>query len=292
MFDFIGDIHGHADKLESLLQRLGYKKEGGVYQHPTRKVFFLGDFIDRGPKILEVLNIVIPMVQKGNALAIMGNHEYNYLSFHTPSKNGHGYLRERVEKNIHQCQATLDQLSESENQRLLKWIWELPLWFETDSFRAVHACWDENSANLIGNSKLSEDILFASSVKGSPAYEAIEIVLKGKEIPLPPELFFKDKDKIQREDARVCWWDLSRKIIIPTKGFAAGVYETQLAQLKVPHTPISKTIFFGHYWEAGVPKIVNPKAACLDYSVAKDGYLCAYRFDNEPELNSEKLVFV
>ena len=52
MFDIIGDIHGHADKLEELLNNLGYSKLHGVYQHPdNRKVVFLGDYIDRGPKI-------------------------------------------------------------------------------------------------------------------------------------------------------------------------------------------------------------------------------------------------
>jgi hypothetical protein len=50
---------------------------------------------------------------------------------------------------------------------------------------------------------------------------------------------------------------------------------------------------FCHYWETGTPKIINPKAVCLDYSYArKDGYLCAYRNDGEGELSSEKLVWV
>ena len=51
MYDIIGDIHGHADTLIQLLQKLGYKKnKQGAFQHPTRKVFFVGDFIDRDPK--------------------------------------------------------------------------------------------------------------------------------------------------------------------------------------------------------------------------------------------------
>ena len=43
MIDFIGDIHGHADELEALLQKLGYSKSAGVYQHPERKALFIGD---------------------------------------------------------------------------------------------------------------------------------------------------------------------------------------------------------------------------------------------------------
>lgn len=45
MFDFIGDIHGYADKLIELLEKLGYTIKNGVYSHPTRKVFFIGDYI-------------------------------------------------------------------------------------------------------------------------------------------------------------------------------------------------------------------------------------------------------
>ncbi len=44
-----------------------------------RKVIFLGDFIDRGPKIRQVLEIVRPMIEGGKALTVMGNHELNAL---------------------------------------------------------------------------------------------------------------------------------------------------------------------------------------------------------------------
>lgn len=47
-------------------------------------MIFLGDFIDRGPKIRETLQIVRAMVDAGTALAVMGNHEYNAICFHSP----------------------------------------------------------------------------------------------------------------------------------------------------------------------------------------------------------------
>jgi hypothetical protein len=58
-YDIIGDIHGHADPLQALLERLGYREVEGTYAHPDRKVIFLGDYIDRGPEIRKVLQIVI-----------------------------------------------------------------------------------------------------------------------------------------------------------------------------------------------------------------------------------------
>jgi len=42
----------------------------------------------------------------------------------------------------------------------------------------------------------------------------------------------------------------------------------------------------------GEPEIQNPRAACLDFSVAKGGFLTAYRWSGEPELLAENLVRV
>jgi Calcineurin-like phosphoesterase len=79
-YDIIGDIHGHALTLEALLGRLGYAREDGVHRHPDRRVIFLGDFIDTGPHQRRALETVRPMVERGHALAVMGNHEFNALA--------------------------------------------------------------------------------------------------------------------------------------------------------------------------------------------------------------------
>lgn len=95
MYDLIGDIHGHAAELVQLLNALGYQKSHGVHGHPERKVILLGDFIDRGPQIRQVLEIVRPMVEEGKALAVMGNHELNALAYHTEDPEQPGeYLRQ------------------------------------------------------------------------------------------------------------------------------------------------------------------------------------------------------
>jgi hypothetical protein len=83
--DFIGDIHGHADKLRALLKRLGYEQSGGVYGSPDRRAIFVGDLIDRGPAIGEVMEIVAGMVRASVAQIVMGNHEFNALCYHTPA---------------------------------------------------------------------------------------------------------------------------------------------------------------------------------------------------------------
>jgi hypothetical protein len=58
IYDIIGDIHGHADKLEGLLIKLDYEMKDGFYQHNNRKVVFVGDFIDRGTQNRRVVEVV------------------------------------------------------------------------------------------------------------------------------------------------------------------------------------------------------------------------------------------
>jgi hypothetical protein len=48
-YDFIGDVHGNAEKLEGLLRQLGYIEEAGAFRHLDRLAIFVGDLIDRGP---------------------------------------------------------------------------------------------------------------------------------------------------------------------------------------------------------------------------------------------------
>ena len=60
-----------------------------------------------------------------------------------------------------------------------------------------------------------------------------------------------------------------------------------------PYPTGADPVFFGHYWlRAESPTRLAANVACLDYSVAKGGSLCAYRWDGERELDDEKFVAV
>ncbi len=79
-FDIIGDVHGCFDELRELLLRLGYdftEAEGQARVLPPegRQAIFLGDLVDRGPKIPAVLKLVMGMVAAGTALCVPGNHD-------------------------------------------------------------------------------------------------------------------------------------------------------------------------------------------------------------------------
>lgn len=85
-FDIIGDVHGCASELRSLLTRLGWDiavDEAGVAvgaSHPQgRQAIFVGDLVDRGPDTVGVLRLVMGMVGSDDALCVSGNHEAKLL---------------------------------------------------------------------------------------------------------------------------------------------------------------------------------------------------------------------
>ncbi len=81
-FDIIGDVHGCFDELVELLGQLGYEtgKSAGAWHHPDgRKLVFVGDLVDRGPKVPEVVRLVMDSVNFGSALCVPGNHDAKFM---------------------------------------------------------------------------------------------------------------------------------------------------------------------------------------------------------------------
>lgn len=304
MFDLIGDIHGHAAKLKILLEKLGYTDQKNGYCHPTRKVLFLGDYIDRGPEIRETLQLVRTMVESGNALALMGNHEYNALCFHFQETEG-GHLRKHLIKNIIQHYETLKQFQnrQEEYEDYLEWFKTLPLFFETESFRAVHACWDPKLIRLLRqhlcHETLTDELIYKSVKKGTLLNTAFDVTLKGKEIPMPEGLFFKDKDGTIRKNIRIRWWENPNTAtyrslsVLPLKQLPEKLIDTSLWRSTDFYSETERPVFFGHYWlEGDTPVFYKNNVCCLDYSVANKGHLVAYRMDGEQILQPDKLIYV
>lgn len=302
MIALIGDIHGHANELKELLLKLGYVKKGGTYAHPERTVLFIGDYIDRGPQIRETLEIVKAMVDSENAIALMGNHEYNALCFHFQDPEG-GHLRKHLIKNIIQHYETLKQFQnrQEEYEKYLDWFKTLPLFYETQKLRAVHACWDNNNIQYLRKTLINDrltDILIAQSVKvGTTLNKAINQTLKGKEIKMPNGLFFSDPDGTERNEIRVKWWETPSEMTfnsISVEPVEELCKETlTVAELEsTDYSPIDKNVFFGHYCLKGEPSVLKNNVCCLDYSVAKGGKLTAYILDEEGSLNNNKFTYV
>ncbi|MBD1399992.1 metallophosphoesterase [Pelovirga terrestris] len=303
--DIIGDVHGRADELEALLKKLGYREHSGSYRHSQRTALFLGDLIDRGKDNARVVGMVRAMIDHGQATAIMGNHEYNAICYHTEHPETGKPLREHSAKNRNQHIEFLREYEgkPGELRTTIDWFKALPLFVETSSFRAVHATWHPDHILAIqqqlNRSTINDEFLLRASVKHSPEHRLIEDTLKGMEIRLPQGECFHDKDDHQRTEIRTRWWLTEAN----TYQDAAMVAEDTLE--KIPTVPFTSTdgligyglteppLFIGHYWLTGKPQPLTANIGCLDYSVAKEGgALCAYRFEGEPELSVANFVSV
>lgn len=133
----------------------------------------------------------------------------------------------------------------------MEWFKAIPLWLDLDSIRVVHACWHQ-------------------------LYTAVEILLKGPEISLPPygTSKFKDTDGTARAKARIRWWDRDATTLreiaeipphakneddqpCPSLG-DIEVDEKALSYIYTNEVPV----FFGHSWHRDKPQ---PKRDWTDY---------------------------
>jgi len=298
-FDFIGDIHGYSDKLEELLIKLGYTKKGKGFTHSIRKAFFVGDYIDRGPNNPRVVEIVRAMVDSDDAIALCGNHEHNAICFNFKLENG--YLREHSLKNFKQHAQTLLQFNGKQSQydEAIEWFKTLPLFYETEDFNAVHATYDSEAIAYLRtntNQGILSDNDYANLIdKESKLYNAVEITCKGKEIELPNGKSFFDKDGNERFHIRVKWWLDPTNTSIKELSIIEGIELPEEKEESINsqfYTEEQKPVFFGHYWLKNKPNLYRNNICCLDYSVAKGGYLTAYRFSGEPILDKKNLIYV
>jgi hypothetical protein len=298
--DLVGDIHGHADALHRLLLKLDYTEIEGVFRHPERQMIFVGDFIDRGPQQLEVLRIARSMCKAGAARAVMGNHEFNAIGWVTQDTEG-GFLRGHSAKNANQHTKFLRQTGENSaaHKDAIDWFRSLPLWLDLPGFRVVHACWHDASCEVLKPfldeaGRFTDEGVFESYRHGTAAHAAVEILLKGPEERLPVGIHFTDKDGQERSKVRLRWWDHDattfRKAALGMDGREDEIPDSELPRDYRYHG--EKPVFFGHYWLKNRPEITAPNAACLDFSVAKDGFLTAYRWTGEAELTKSSLSSV
>ena len=110
-FDIIGDVHGCFNEMCELIKTLGYsiEKKADKYSiaHPEkRKLVFVGDLVDRGPKTPEVLHFTMNVCQNNSAFCVAGNHDAKLY-------------RKLSGKNVqlkHGLQQSIDQLNQKSNE--------------------------------------------------------------------------------------------------------------------------------------------------------------------------------
>lgn len=326
-YDIIGDVHGCALTLEQLLSDLGYRQdshesdgpagnesagsEKTAYRHPSRQVIFLGDIVDRGPRIREALHIVKNMVDAGSAQCILGNHEYNALAYTTPTAESEGtdsveYVRPHNARHNLLISDTLMQFASypEEWRMFLDWFRSLPVYLDFDDFRVVHACWDAQlieEFNAKGLSPLFDKaFLQRSSNHGSIEARFIDRLTRGTDMRLPKGRWILGRDGYERRIFRTKFWaenpETFRDVVfqpdpLPVDIAALTLTEENKRSL-IYYGSDEKPVFVGHYWLENKPSPLRDNIACLDYSAVKYGRLVAYRFDGESCLDESKFEWV
>lgn len=307
-YDIIGDVHGCAQALRLLLQELGYHELQGVWRHPERKAVFVGDIIDRGVQIREAMQLVRHMVDAGSAYLVLGNHEYNAVAWaapldvapDSPQRQFQLRLARHLQETLHEY-----RFHEAEWHDTVAWLRQQPLCLEFANFRVVHACWDPLRIGQVqsvhdGCALRDDQFLLDSMQRGSEAYRAVERLLKGTDILLPGGMSIICADGIERNRIRTKFWKKTPETYgdvlfqpdkLPAEWMQRALSEQDKQRL-LHYSQQEKSLFVGHYWRKGTPRLIRDNIACLDYSAVKSGRLVAYRMGTESRLCNEQFVWV
>jgi len=301
VYDIIGDIHGEVDCLRELLLKLGYSEGEHGFSHPTRKAVFVGDYVDRGPAIIETLDLVKQMCDTENAYAIVGNHEINLLAYYTKDKDGFP-LRERSAKNKAQLKRTILEFKEDKTlkKKYLNWLRSLPLFLEFDDFRIVHAAWDQKAVDLLkehhSENCMSKKFMRKIYTEKGDLFDACMLLCKGREFNLPKDMLIKDLYGIKRMAYRIKWWEAMEGKSFQEVSFGNRF---QLPNYTIPkelYVPIPDysekelPVFFGHYCRSGASAVIRENLCCVDACVANGGSLLAYRWNGEKCLQEGNVI--
>ncbi|MGB0965791.1 MAG: metallophosphoesterase [Litorivicinus sp.] len=298
--DFIGDVHGCGQSLGRLLRKLGYQHINGAYRHSERRVIFIGDLFDRGPRVRLAVQIARAMVEADQASWILGNHELDVMGL--VLEQGGQPMRAMTRRASRQTQATFSAFSSADLVSLCTWLRDCPLWIDSPHWRAVHACWDEPSVRHLTQH-------FGSAVPGRQVADlfldpqvkqSAELLVRGPSLPLPGNRFIQSRDGTQRKSFRVAYWvddpDTLGDLVfqpdpLPDDLETQPIVPGQIARLPY-YSPARAPLFFGHYWRRGRPTRVASNLVCLDYSAVLREKLVCYSHRPGTELSDEHFTWI
>ncbi|MER6713206.1 metallophosphoesterase family protein [Streptomyces sp. NPDC000877] len=141
----VGDVHGYLDELVAALQEKGLLDAAGNWCAGTARLWFLGDFTDRGPDGIGVIDLVMRLSAEaaaagGYCKALMGNHELLLLGAKrfgdTPVNSGAGTATFQAAWLLNGGQKTdMDRLQDHH----LQWMSRLDAVEEVDGHLLVHS---------------------------------------------------------------------------------------------------------------------------------------------------------
>ncbi|WP_020119540.1 metallophosphoesterase [Streptomyces canus] len=141
----VGDVHGYLDELMAALHEKGLVDDAGNWSAGTARLWFLGDFTDRGPDGIGVIDLVMRLSAEaaaagGYCKALMGNHELLLLGAKrfgdTPVNSGAGTATFQAAWLLNGGQKTdMDRLQDHH----LQWMARLDAVEEVDGHLLVHS---------------------------------------------------------------------------------------------------------------------------------------------------------
>ncbi|MEW2296267.1 metallophosphoesterase [Streptomyces sp. NPDC006743] len=141
----VGDVHGYLDQLVAALQEQGLVDSAGQWCAGTARLWFLGDFTDRGPDGIGVIDLVMRLSAEaaaagGYCKALMGNHELLLLGAKrfgdTPVNSGAGTATFQAAWLLNGGQKSdMDRLQDHH----LQWMARLDAVEEVDGYLLVHS---------------------------------------------------------------------------------------------------------------------------------------------------------
>lgn len=173
----IGDIHGHYERLETLLS---------LWRPHTQQLVFLGDYIDRGDESLAVVKKVKSLTEEG-AIALTGNHEQLFLRWlHDP--NWAHYVGPNIggmstiasflpNSEIALTEEQMAQVIKEEHPHIIEWLKNLPLYFKWQQFFFVHGGIDPTKE--VAEETAKRDLIWIRDEFHHTEHAANEIVVFG-----------------------------------------------------------------------------------------------------------------
>jgi len=138
----IGDVHGCLKKLIKLLQDAQLIDAGRFWKGGKATLWFMGDFVDRGPDGIAVLDLVMRLQSEaaaagGSVASLLGNHEMMLLAAYRFGRRSTGLgsnflTRWRRNGGNHKDIAGL-------TLRHLDWMAHLPAMALVDDYLLIHA---------------------------------------------------------------------------------------------------------------------------------------------------------
>ena len=113
----IGDIHGRADLLAEL--HAGIVANAAPRMAARRVIVYLGDYVDRGPDVAGVIDLLLDRVPEGfEPVYLIGNHERMMLDFLDDISSGPLWLRNGGEQTLASYGIAYDSAATPDLQRL------------------------------------------------------------------------------------------------------------------------------------------------------------------------------